>query len=420
MRPLDSGSPAAGLYYAWCAMNRLALLLGLILLTAGLHGQAREPDPAEFMKRSAVERLEIWRKSHGFEIDNLVIARGQDMVPGLVKLIRRGKGHEAERAAGILCSMDRYVPADSLPLPEFKAAVEVRALGIRGRLDPFNHVDGRRIGPEGVEALRWASTAKNNSLRFAAAYCLGALTEKFRQLSLADQISVWRKTVADCNRWNPPCSPWKPETFQLWVLAELIATGPADPLPELIRILKTEENGFVRWEVFGVLRVVHNSRTRLGQTESGRQALDAATEALDLSNPKRFFPFGLVKWYLPRERENEWRTQELETFRKMRDPQHISSSLQTDLTIFVAYAKSKGVVIPCRHNEFSGVVVPGPELLGFLQFLSERNPDFPGWEYGLQSHFMSGEQLAHPRFTAKMERLLEQWRAFRAAGAATN
>src|SRR5579859_1979581 len=99
----------------------------------------------------------------------------------------------------ILADMDRYVPERNIPKGAvITVTLGADALNLRGAVNPFLEITGRRIGDQGREALEWAATkADDKWLQFFARNDMGLVRQELAPLPLAEQVQRWRTSVAE-------------------------------------------------------------------------------------------------------------------------------------------------------------------------------------------------------------------------------
>lgn len=355
------------------------------------------------------ERVRVWKEGRNAggikqsSMDDALIARGVDAVPYLAEVVRRGDSYHRVYALKILCDMDRFMPADELPLPELAGSIYVKALNLKGRLDPFMVVDGRRIGREGYEAVKWAAEqTENNDLRLHAREFSGLFEQELRQLSLEELVTRWRQSVvkskgilgADIDAYNRLRS----------TEAILIEEAP-ESIPPLLALLDNDSDAYVREEAVTVLAMIDTYRMRLRSKLVGREAIESIHRALERGNLKPVFTAREA-------REKAWRELSARFFNDEVEIHHGSWWA----VIALAFEKFYGVKATEQYNTTPEIhlIEAAPEMRQFVAYLTEVDPFFPSWEYTYVGPAADG--TLHARFREKVARYYEHWKRFKAAG----
>ena len=368
---------------------------------------AEEKFLTAFLQLAPKERINVWMRGKDVTgrglmqtaMDDALVARGADAVPYLCEIVRHGDSYHRTYALKILCDLDRFVPLEDLPVPEVGDSIYVKPIKLGGRLDQFMMVDGRRIGKEGFEVVKWASEQTNDKdLRFHARQYSGLLQQDLRQLSLHEQLRQWRETVikskgalgADIDKYN----------LSYLFKAILIEQAP-ESIPMLIDLVESDSNGYVREEALTVLALVDTFRMRLRRTEIGRKAIEAIHKAVERGDLK---PVHTTK----EARDSLWRQLSDGIFND-RVPIHQSSEWSI---IAMALEKFYGVKSTKRYYTVQQIIEATPEMQDFVSYLTKVDPYFPSWEYTYVGD--ARDEILHPRFKQKIARYYEQWKRFKA------
>lgn len=350
---------------------------------------------AQFSKLPPQERVKRWLKEGGYfansgflggDMENELVVGGLDTVPHLAEIVRRGKGYQRLGALKLLCKMDRFVPTERLPegVPGQPLFGESEPVGI---LDMLMVVDGRRIGKEGAEAVRWAAEqTEHDDLRFHAREYSGLLKQEISKLSLEEQLRQWRNSAAKCKGYPGMNDDCRLNELVGYALSE----KGAEVIPALIHMLEQDANPYVREEASSVLVMIDRFSMRLRGTEVGRRAIEAMRQAHLRCNHKPYL----------NERETcegNWRDLSAQFFKDER---------AMNFNWMTALDQLYGLGIKDKQLwELS------PEGRRFVTYLTEVDPYFPGWEF--YDHTL--EYALHPRFKAKWERYYEHWKRFKAS-----
>jgi hypothetical protein len=364
-----------------------------------------------FLKMSPQERVRLWKERKdptGSELvltamDDALIALGTDAVPYLAQIVRQGDSYHRAYALYILCQMDRFVSLEESPLPEVGPSVYIKPLNLGGLLNQFMLVDGRRIGKDGYQIVKWAAEqTKDKDLRFHARLYSGLLEKDIRKLSLEEQTKMWRDAVAKSKGIlgiaRDIDSYWLSE-----LLAKILVERAPESIPPLITLLENDSDGYVREEVIRIFTLVDTYRVRLRGIEEGRKAIESVRKALERG--------GLKPVYRTRKsREELWEWFSREVFNDEFELHHGSSwSL-----IAIALERFYGVKGTKRYNTAPGILVieAVPHMRQFIAYLSKIDPYFPSWEYTYIGS--PRDECLHPRFKQKIARYYEQWKRFEA------
>lgn len=392
------------------ALRHLPKLPDALLLTPRLQdetarGLKRRAFLEDFLRLSPPERLRLWNKrvelgSVHAEMERLLIVRGLDTVPYLAKIVRSAKSEETQlNALKLLCDMDRFVPAEQLVLPELGGSIFREEIFTRGLFDKFMIVDGRRVGPQGIAAVRWASEqTEKRDLRFHAREYSGLLDQELQQLTLDEQFSRWRAAVIK----TKGILAVDPDTHTLMLLLErrLIERAPAS-IVLLANTLEHDSDGYVCEEAIHSLQLIDQYRVRLRAIDGGRAAVAAIRRALDGGRLKPIYAKRT-------ERENYWRKISAQVF-----DDDLPLDNQSDWALYaLALERFYGVHATNQYCTVPDVriVEARQDFRPFLTFLTTSDPYFPSWEY--TDVGWGWDEVLHPRFKQKVARIYEEWREF--------
>jgi len=353
---------------------------------------------AGYPKWSPQERVKLWLDAGGpdgsvdsVEMENELVVHGLDTVPYLALIVRQGKGYQRLGALRLLCKMDRFVPAERLPegVPAQELFGGSQPVGI---LDSLMVVDGRRIGKEGIEVVRWAAEqTRHDDLRFHAREYSGLLEQDLRNLSFEDQVKQWRTSAAKCKDdpgMNDDCTLND-------LLGHILIEKVPEALPPLIEMLERDSNSYVREQAMQLLVWMDRTSVRLRGTETGRRAIEAIRRALQRCNQKPA--------YDDREScDDYWKSVSARVF----DDRGAMSIDWMDLL-------EKIYGLRLKDKEIQTLSTEGRQ---FVAYLTKVDPYFPGWEF---PHHAWGYMM-HPRFKMKWARYYEQWKRFKASQNNTN
>jgi hypothetical protein len=307
------------------------------------------------------------------------------------------KGNDDERmlAVGILCAMDRYVPPERLLWSDIGLDVNLPWLRAAGLIDPFRPVDGRRIGREGYEAIKWAEEQKDNDdLRFHAQQCTGSLEQQLRDLRPGEQIRRWRAAIIKSRGFlGGPDESWLYTKLQ-----QIIGDRAPESLPLLTDMLDHDKNGYVRLGIFNILHSVDVCRLRLVGSEAGQAAIAAMGRAVRQGNFK------------PPLRHTQEDAEQ--TYRELSGGErNIGLDTRWD---WYAYAMGRlyGEELTTNPNYPYGREKAIPEIHDFIDHLSSVDPTFPSWEYTFWGN--PADETLHPLFQKKLQRYYEEWQRFKA------
>jgi hypothetical protein len=360
----------------------------------------------DFLSLPPRARVKLWREGKDVtgrgliprRIEDALIARGMDAAPYLAEVVRKGDSYSRVYALKILCDMDRFVPVEEMAMPEFEGRVYVESLNIAGRLNPFMIVDGRRIGREGYEVVRWAAEqTKNKDLRFHARQYSGLLEQDLRNLSLDEQIKQWRDAVVkskgllgrDMDAYNLS-----------HILKGVLVTRAPESIPLLTAILDGDPNGFVREEALSVIASIDMFRMRLRGTAIGREAIEAVRRALEKGGLK---PVNITR----QERDDHWKWFSTLVF----DDEVPFLGASEWIGISIAFEVLYGVKVTRRYNTTPKIQVINviPEMRQFVTYLTQVDPFFPSWEYA----YFGNDEVMHPHYKQKIARYYELWKRFK-------
>jgi hypothetical protein len=364
-----------------------------------------------FLSRTPEEQIRLWEhhwdptRSHigSILIDEILVARGPEVVPYLAQVVRGRKGYYQVHALKLLCDMDRFVSQKDLPLPgigqPYPGGGLIEPLD-HGLLNHFMAVDGRRIGDIGYAAVKWAAEqTENKELRFQAREYSGMMEQDLRALPVIDQIESFKTAVTKA-KW---LSGRDMDSLDLGLLLRkiLIAEAP-DSIPSLVALLDGKSNRYVRDAALTTLEAVDACRMRLRATPVGLTAIEAMHRALNAGN--------LAAHSTARTRESTWNWVRGRVF----DDDFIG-----DWTVVAqAFATFYGVLLPMRKDGNRGYSPEAnPVMHQFLGYLTRVDPFFPSWEY-TQDRGPS-DQATNPLFRRKIDRYYEAWKRFQSSASLT-
>lgn len=382
------------------------------LCSKGIEEQIRRKDEVRilacYLMLPPQERVKLWRNGLGLygsiqvDTDRELIVRGVDAVPYLAEVVRQGNSYYRTYALKILCDMDRFVPKDELVVPEIGRSNNKiwEQFRLEGKINQFMVVDGRRIGREGYEAVKWAAEqTKDKDLRLHARDYSGLLEQELRQLSLGEQIKMWRESVVKSKGILGMAGKVDDYNLSQSLKAILIEQAPAS-IPALIEMLDYESNGYARDEAVTILYQIDTFRMRLRATENGQKAIEAIHRALEQG--------GLKPFYRTEEaREKLWRWVYARVFDDEADI--------FDGTWALALKQLYGVPLELGSGQLGDTTFSSktlPELRRFATYLTKVDPFFPSWEFTYVGS--TSDIVLHPRFKAKMARYYEYWKRFKA------
>jgi hypothetical protein len=248
--------------------------------------KSQEPSRAtEYSKLPPQERVRLWLKQgglyagysfEGIDMQNELVVSGLDTVPYLAEIVRRGDGYKRLGALWLLCMMDRFVPTERLPegVPGRELFGGSEPVGI---LDGLMIVDGRRIGKEGIEVVRWATEqTKHDDLRFHAREYSGLLNEDLRKLSYDEQMAEWRKSAAKCKGYPGMNDDCKLNSL----LGDILREKMPETLSRLIEMVEHDTNPYVREKAIYLITYIDRNTVRLRGMENGRRAIEVIRQAV--------------------------------------------------------------------------------------------------------------------------------------------
>jgi len=375
--------------------------------------QKQKDENTQFLERFRTlppeERVRVWKESNNDKyrqtiafrvsnrIQNLLIIEGTDTVPYLAAILRNKHEPYFYRfwATRILADMDRFVPPETVPqgahLPDAK-------VGPAPDINPFLAITGRRIGEQGREALLWAANeAEDQWLRFFARYDLGLVKEELASLPLDEQIRRWSDSVVRTAR-----TVGQPENFEQETLAGLIVERAPECLPALIELLNSDKSGQVRSSVVGLIQAIDTYRFRLRKTELGRSAIDAVHKALlsghvHLECPKCGTP------------ADAWAQLSARFFKDDFGLYPATNTAYYAQMLHALYGEDTVRVVTVGDFKQEWAI---PEFIAFITFLTDKDTFFPSWEYTYMVPVYS--QAFHQKFHAKMARIEDAWKQFKA------
>lgn len=334
-------------------------------------------------------------------MEDTFIVDGVDTVPSLKEYIFKGPPGHRLRALKLLCDMDRFVPDAEIPLETARGQIYVEASRHGGRINPFIPIDGHRIGKEGLDAISSAAQQTENKLiQFYARYFTGEIKRELQKLPLEEQIRLWRDAVVKTRIViREGAFPESSSTFR--TIEEIWMERMPEPIPRLTELLEQDKNPYVREELVHVFGHADECSVRLRNLDSGRLAIDAVRRALEHGS----FEFGLKQ---EQQRKDELKIQ-LGHF--MKDEVEIAPVSRWALygQALESFYDDKLIVKydPKWRRPAS------PEIRRFVTYLTDKDPNFLRWEYTYCKGNV-GDEVIHPRFRARMERLHSEWQQFSA------
>lgn len=354
-----------------------------------------------FLKLSPQEKVKFWlkEKSNKSEIKDAMIVAGLDAVPYLADVVRYGKGEQRSDAVEILCYMDRFIQDKDLLLPVFGRSIYVKPLNIRGGINDYLPIDGRRIGNEGVDVIKWAAEqTEDKALNFYARYFSGRLLEELRSTPIREVYHQWRLLVIKGKGFLSIAI--NIDVFRLMFLCgTVLAENAPETLPFLIEATQ-DKNPYIRERAIGVIASIDGIKMRLRKSEIGKRAIEAVRQALEQGN--------LKPMYINRERREEsWQWFYSHIFED-NYPLHYNS-------LWAIYALAMetfyGVKTTDKDYTVTLIVEATPEFRQFITYLTDIDPYFPSWDF----YTTGGSNIqAHPRFRQKVAHLYEYWKKFKA------
>jgi len=383
-------------------------------INAELH--ERKAENEEFLKRfrslPPEERVKIWKQSDddksgqsvafriADKIQDLLIIEGTDTVPQLAAIVRDRHEPYFYRfwATKILADMDRYVPEEDFP----KGAVVtlgIDELKLRGTIDSFSQITGRRIGNQGYETLQWAANqADDKWLRFFAQEDLGLVKQELNALPIDEQVRRWRDSAV-----RTKGKVGQPQNVVQDTLGRLLVERAPDSLPALLNLLNEDRDRYVRGLVVGLIREIDAYRFRLRKTELGRSAIETVHKAVIAAEVKLQCP----KCDTPAE---AWAELSEQFFKD--DFGLNPGSLGAYYAQMLHTLYGENTIRLVQVGDVIRQEWAVPEFTAFLTFLTDRDPFFPSWEY---TYFgTSYSQAFNPKFQVKMARFEDAWKAFKA------
>ena len=223
----------------------------------------------------------------------------------------------------------------------------------KGDVNPFLVVTGRRIGPKGLEAVRWAATqTKDHDMQFTAKYYSGFLKEEYEKYSTEQLLTEWRSTVASL---KPPLYEieWSIPAASARLLGEVLVERGREVIVPVTRMLVEDRNVAVKEVAIDLLNGIDLLAVRLRKSDEGRAAIAAVYVAVltaDLAvTPNR-----------PEIRNPEWKRLR-EQFEQ--DDFH----LNPHSTLVLAFEEFYGAELPLSGS--------------LIRHLTELDPQFPSWEF---------------------------------------
>jgi hypothetical protein len=384
--------------------------------------QKKKAENKEFLDRfrslPPEERVKIWRQSNDDKyrgsiafrivdrIQDLLIIEGTDTVPRLAAIVRDPDQRYFYRfwAVRILADMDRYIPAADLPKGAV-ATLIINELNIRGAVDPFLQVTGRRIGDEGRNSLEWAAKeADDKWLQFFARDALGLEKQELEGSTIDEQVGRWRDLVAQAKR-----TEGRPESFLRETVGRLIVERAPDSLSVLVDLLNNDKDRHVKTAVVGLIRAVDAYRVRLRKTELGRSTIEAVHKAVIRGEVKVECPQCGTPASTWAELSNQFNNDDFGL-----NPGTLGAHYAQMLHVLYGENTIKVVQVGTSIRQEWAI----PEFTAFIAFLTDKDPFFPSWEYSYSGPSYS--EAFHPRFADKMARIEDAWKQYKAGGMASS
>jgi hypothetical protein len=365
-----------------------------------------------YVRLSPEERVQLWLKSETSrnvkglyagarrDMADVLIAAGTDAVPYLAQVVRSDKLQARIDAVRILCNMDRFVPVADNPLHDKGASISVKPLGLRGDIDRFLPVDGRRIRKEGYETVQWAAEQTDSKeLHFYARLFSGLLKSDLSQLTSEQQFQTWRSAIIKSRGIKSE----NDESYSVYsVLGKILIEKLPESLSTLVKVLETDKDAYLREETIELLAQADLCRMRLRGTEVGRRAIGEIQKALVQGNLKPV--------YTSEEFRNHYWSDLSAQFFQDQFRIDMTSTWALYARAFDEFYGEKATVM--KGEEPYKLIEARPEMREFVTFLTDFDPTFPGWEYTYCGQ--PYEEVFHPLFKAKMDRYYEQWVRFQA------
>lgn len=369
-----------------------------------------------FVELPPSKRLAVWNRSSSFynymrstvewrsqgEMRSALIVQGVDAVPFLTETLRHCDLDRRIAALEVLCDMDRFVPTADLPIP-VGPSVYVRVLKQGGRINPFQPVDGRRIGSIGYQALEWAVAQKEDKeLNFHARAVSGNLKTELAALTLTEQFRLWREAALK-SRGSTPSD--RDQSITRNVLDDILIHETPESFSGFSKVLAEEKDPSVVEAAISDLRRTDTCRRRLISSQAGLQAIDAIRSVLHRP--------GKPSQRTPSEAQTNdefWKTLSFEFF----DDEIRLDPMSTWAVNFQAFEVLHGRKVAAPTNPFVGRGSAPPETVRFIAYLSQLDPNFPSWEYSYCPNDAQGvvDEVMHPKFKAKINRYFEAWTQF--------
>jgi len=363
-------------------------------------------------------RIDIWKQSNDDKyrgsiafriadrIQDLLIIEGTDTVPRLAAIVRDRDQRYFYRfwAVRILADMDRYIPAADLPKGAV-ATLVINELNIRGAVDPFLQVTGRRIGDEGRKSLEWAAKeADDKWLQFFARDALGLEKQELEGSTIDEQVGRWRDLVSQAKR-----TEGRPESFLRETLGRLIVERAPDSLSVLVDLLNNDKDRQVKTAVVGLIRAVDAYRFRLRKTDLGRSTIEAVHKAVIRGEVKVECPQCGTPASTWAELSNQFNNDDFGL-----NPGTLGAHYAQMLHVLYGENTIKVVQVGTSIRQEWAI----PEFTAFIAFLTDKDPFFPSWEYSYSGPSYS--EAFHPRFADKMARIEDAWKQYKAGGMASS
>ncbi len=377
----------------------------------------------QYVKLPPQERVQLWKSANerknrhkpvadsGHEMKDALIVAGTDAVPYLAEVVSTADIYYRISAVQILCEMDRFVPKDQLLIPEWGYSYYVKPLKMSGLMNRYVDVDGRRIGKEGYEAVKWAAelpqdSAQNRDLRFHARECSGLLDRDLRQLSFDEQFRQWKELSIRLNKKRGPHQGNPDDSLQLSHLEKAIQERPVEQLlPPLIEMLDSDPDPHLQGALIDMIWRM-DRRTRLRATELGRRAIEAMRKAIVRGHIKGSLPQEL------RKKPPDWWK---EITASLYEDQIDLSPLSGWAFMGQAFEKLYGGTFTHDYNRYAGRGEAIPEFRQFVTYLTKVDPFYPtqicrlGW----------GDQVLRPDFKEMTDRCYQHWQRFKAEQASS-
>ncbi len=379
---------------------------------AGSHEQEEHEFLSRFRSLSPQERVQVWKDSntlrhqHGVarkyevQMQDLLIAEGTDTAPYLATILRDENAPYFYRfwSIRILSDMDRYVPSDDMPVAA-RTTIYVKGI-VSGAVNPFLEITRRRIGAEGVEALRWAADhAKDQEIRSHAQNALGEIGANFGALTLHEVVQQWRATTAQSKGIESDGLPALP-SIESFKLGQVLVERAPDSLPEITEALRNDQNPYVLEYAIFLVKQIDLRRVRLRTIPEGRDAVESAH--LVLLHKKLRGDLGTAG-----ERSFKWQTLADQVYNDNFGLAPATEGAFYAHMLHLLYGED--AVITHAGDRMHQAAVPA--IRAFFTYLTNKDAYFPSWEY---TYTLSDPSLQAflPKFRQKMDRVDAAWKEF--------